>query len=588
MLGTCNRTNAPRDAAPGMNELAPTDATPWSPGLASTIPAHLMARATLFDPANALVDWDTAKALSDVTGIKPLQLATFRAERLAFHHVVIRVTVETHVPDGPAYADLGIALRQMAIDIYNGPVTAELPAITKAFDDMRDKARAFVKQELDTRIYAPPPPPEPEKGFLKGLFSKTPPPPPTRPRDELALTATDQWRKAQADDPLHKACHRALARAVGGVLSHRGALMIDRGVLEDVAVNLVSNDFGSDLISDMVAPLFDKGVETLGLKRLPAQENPVVLNAKGASASGKSTIRSQQKLIARKLGLDWQDFAIVSPDYWRKMMIDYDGLGDDYKYAAMLTGQELEVIDRKLDALMAKKAQSGNVPHMLIDRFRFDSFQTGKNRAENSTLLTRFAARVYMFFLITPPEQTVIRAFQRGIETGRYKAVDDLLFHNIEAYTGMPDLFLNWANTRDRWTHYEFLDNSVAQGETPRSVAFGQNGRLVIADLEKLCDIERFRHVNVDATDPDKVLSRELTRHEAMAFPRRIMAELDEVIYLVPGTDRIFAHATSGKLRLDPKSLPAPFAADDFGDTFEETGDLGTLEAELRSDVIGA
>ena len=33
---------------------------------------------------------------------------------------------------------------------------------------------------------------------------------------------------------------------------------------------------------------------------------------------------------------------------------------------------------------------------------------------------------------------TVELAKKRGLQVGRYKAVDDLLAHNVEAYTGMP------------------------------------------------------------------------------------------------------------------------------------------------------
>ena len=563
------------------------DQGPWSPGLRSTIPARLMPRATLFDPTHTLVDWRTAKSLSEITGLKPLVLATFRPERLALHHVVIRVTAETHVPDGPAYADLGIALRQMARDILEGDVAAHLPDIRVAFETMRKDARAVITAELDTRIFAPAPAPDPPKGFIAKLFAKEPDVP-AESREDRTLSAIDHWTKTNEADPLRAACFTALARSVGAVLSHHGSMMIDRGVLEDIAVNLVSNSHGSDQIGDMVAPLFDSAVKTLGLLRLPAQSEPVVLNAKGASASGKSTIRGQQKRIAENLGLAWKDFAVISPDYWRKMMIDYDGLGEDYKYAAMLSGQELEIIDRKLDDLMAAKAEAGTVPHMLIDRFRFDSFHTGKNRAENSTLLTRFASRVYMFFLITPPEETVVRAWRRGLDTGRFKAADDLLYHNIEAYTGMPDLFLNWAITRDRWTHYEFLDNAVPLGETPRSVAFGKNGCLIVADLDRLCDIERFRHVNVAATQPEEVLETTLSQSDAMAFARRIMGTLDEVIFLVPGSEIVFAKSSGGILSMVPGRLPDGFAPEDFGSDWNEATDLGKLDPDLRSEVIGA
>jgi len=63
-----------------------TEEGPWSPGLTSTIPDRLMPRATLFDPENAFVSWEEAKAQSDLTGLKPAELATFRPERHALHH----------------------------------------------------------------------------------------------------------------------------------------------------------------------------------------------------------------------------------------------------------------------------------------------------------------------------------------------------------------------------------------------------------------------------------------------------------------------------------------------------------------------
>ena len=65
---------------------------------------------------------------------------------------------------------------------------------------------------------------------------------------------------------------------------------------------------------------------------------------------------------------------MISPDIWRKFLLDYTSLGGAYKYAAMLTGHELEIIDQKLDRRMEAKAARGEMSHLLIDRFRFDSF----------------------------------------------------------------------------------------------------------------------------------------------------------------------------------------------------------------------
>src|SRR5207344_3635813 len=111
----------------------------------------------------------------------------------------------------------------------------------------------------------------------------------------------------------------------------------------------------------------------------------------------------------------------------------------------------------------------------------------------SSRLLTRFGDLVYMFFMITPPEMTVERAWTRGLKVGRYKAVEDLLAHNVEAYTGMPELFFTWALDARRRVHYEFLDNSVPAGHRPLTVAFGWNGEMTILDPKRMLDVDRFR-----------------------------------------------------------------------------------------------
>ena len=171
------------------------------------------------------------------------------------------------------------------------------------------------------------------------------------------------------------------------------------------------------------------------------------MNTKGASAAGKSTMRPEQKMLAERIGVDWADFALISPDIWRKQLLDYASLGAAYKYGGACTSEELQIIDQKLDRYMARKAERHATTHLLIDRFRFDSFAPESAEA-GSNLLTRFGHTVYLFFMITPPEALVERAWKRGLEVGRYKAVDDLLAHNIEAYTGMPQLFFTWALSR--------------------------------------------------------------------------------------------------------------------------------------------
>ena len=58
--------------------------------------------------------------------------------------------------------------------------------------------------------------------------------------------------------------------------------------------------------------------------------------------------------------------------------------------------------------------------------------------------MCRFGDSVYLFFIITPPGETVERAWKRGIETGRYKAVDERVSeHLIDAELSVGDFVLS-------------------------------------------------------------------------------------------------------------------------------------------------
>ena len=110
------------------------------------------------------------------------------------------------------------------------------------------------------------------------------------------------------------------------------------------------------------------------------------MNTKGASAAGKSTMRPEQKALAERLGVAWNDFALISPDIWRKQLLDYASLGAAYKYGGACTSEELQIIDQKLDRYMARKAERQATTHLLIDRFRFDSFAPESAEAGSNLL----------------------------------------------------------------------------------------------------------------------------------------------------------------------------------------------------------
>ncbi len=533
----------------------PTEFGAWNPGLESEVPREYLPLSTIFRSDNVLTGVAKAHELSDYCGLPVEELVAFRADRLIVHELLIHVTTSVSVPDGRDYEDLGRNFRVIATTILNRYIAPHRRELAQLFEQLKRQASVKIEREL-AMAFADPKPAvvAEERSLWRRLFViHTPPKRPVAPTEtavERDRRIVSEWRKKSetADNRLDEACFDALNRVATAVMSRRGRLFGDNALLTELAVTLVCNEYGSEVIGDAIAPYFQEAVSRESYRPLPPQEKPVVMNVKGASASGKSTMRPLQKILARKLNFPWEEFALISPDIWRKFLLDYESLGPAYKYAGTLSGIEVEIIDKKLDRRMAARAARGEMSHLLIDRFRFDSFVPDWEGKGSSRLLTRFGELVYMFFMITPPEMTVERAWTRGLKVGRYKAVEDLLAHNVEAYTGMPELFFTWALTTRRRVHYEFLDNSVAEGHPPRTVAFGWNGEMTILDIKSMLDIERFRKINIHAQKPEEVYVDENLAPECnVDFLKRCARLIPIINFADHETGQVYARLNHGK-----------------------------------------
>ena len=560
---------------------------PWNPGLRSQVPRELLHLATIFQPENAFTRAADAQELRDLTGMELSELATFRPQRLALHELLIRVTADFSVPDGSKIEDLGINFRQITRALLARYIEPQMPAIVAAYDALRRRLADLINAEL-AALYAAPDASTatkepPKRGIFAALFRvRAHAPDPELVTDSPRgppLVARWEHAARTADDRVNRAAYRALAKVISALLVRHGDAWGGRELVASLATNLACNDVGSEEIGRLIEPWLQQAARNEGYQRLRRQERPVVMNTKGASASGKSTLRPLQKRLAGDIGVRWSEFALISPDIWRKQLLDYASLGDAYKYGGAFTGDEVQIIDAKLDRYMASKAQRGEMSHLLIDRFRFDSFAPDSNEA-GSNLLTRFGHTVYLFFMITPPASLVERAWNRGLDVGRYKAVDDTLAHSVEAYAGMPTVFFTWIRRIDKKLCYEFLDNSVPAGERPRTVAFGSHDVMNILDVGALLDVERFRRVNIDASAPE-LLFREpalLAPENNTAFLEQCAEQIREINFAHQATGRVYLRVVSGiAIWVDPDSL-----AEAAGDADTRAG-LGALAPAVLS-----
>lgn len=534
--------------------MTPADETgAWNPGIQSPVPPELRHLCTIFRADNVFTSLEAADELHDLTGIPAVELIAFRARRLLLHELLVRISADYAVADGSRIEDLGINFRRMAARVLDSCIEPAMEDIESDFARLRRRAGELAQEALagfGTAVPAAAEVRRPRAGLFARFAARRAEAPVQSevPNWDVVRIADFERRALASEDELERSVLRALRRITSALFNRHGGAWGAPDLIGSLAADLACNEIGGDTIGCTVDALLERAAVSEGFYRLPPQQRPIVMNTKGPSAAGKSSLRPLQKTLAGDIGVRWIDFALISPDIWRKQLLDYQSLGIHYKYAGAMTGDELQIIDAKLDRYMARKYERGDMSHLLIDRFRFDSFAPNSNEA-GSNLLTRFGQTVYLFFVITPPESLVERAWNRGLEFGRYKAVGDTLAHSVEAYAGMPDLFFTWICRTDKSVHFEFLDNSVRLGERPRTVAFGDNDTLNLLDVRSVLNIERFRRVNVAATSPELLYSdrSRLAPEHNTGFLQRCVERFREVNFAEQATGRIYLRLVAGK-----------------------------------------
>jgi len=513
---------------------------------------------TIFRPENVFTTYDQAVELRDLTGLALSELVVFKPQRMVLHEVLARVTADYEVPDaeGASVGSLGINFRRMTQALLRRHLQRRLDWLVGDYAPAREAVARVVANELALAFGREPrSSPQPTRRLdRRGLMSWLGRPLRARSAADDA-PAEDRlvarWSVNARSDPMAAAVYGALLRIVSAIRGLHGGLWGTPDLLEPLVSGLACNAYAGDLIAKRAAPLIATAAAAEGFRPLPPQEQPVAMSIKGASGAGKSTMRPMQRSLAKRMGASWGDFALVSPDIFRRDLLDIDSLGAHYKHFGTFTSHELAVVERKLDDYLARKAALRILPHILVDRFRFESF--APDSEEQRQLLARIANRrlLHYIFMITPPEKTVERAWQRGLEVGRYKPVDDLLGHNVDAYRGIQAFFLARAvQPTELNQHYEFLDNDVPLGEIPLTVAFGWNRELNIVDVKCMVDMDRYCRINLSARGPDELYADPESRivEKNVAFLRTCVRQLPVLNFAHRDTGRIYARYECGRL----------------------------------------
>ena len=485
-----------------------TKYTAWNPGLSATLPKQLCALETIFQAPNVTTNYDEVQELAGLTGLKPEHLVGFTSERLVMHELIVRVVANIHIPEAEHEEDFGINFRRITNDILEQHIAPLYVSIEEEFQHLAASLKSQIDRILIEEVMLEPTPaPVVKKNFWPWDKKTTPQKPPLS-SEEIQFKAIKQLKKTGLahTDPLLKAVYKSSYQILGSVASTRALLGNDRDFMSRIVCRHALNNYGSFMIGKLIEPAIDAAVAANGYQLLHRVEKPVIISLKGASAAGKSTLRPLLKQTMAQRGIESSLYGIISPDIWRRQLLDYDSLGPHYKYSGRFTSNEVNIIDSKLDRYIRRTGlQNQTIPNILVDRFRFDSFSTEQVQKVLHGTYAKYAHTMYMYFVITPPEETVERGWLRGQQRGRYKSVEDFLGHSVEAYQGIPKLIFKWlAHTRPRY-EFTFFDNTVPKGQFPATSVTGNQKGMQVFDPMVFINIERYQKINIYARSLDQV-----------------------------------------------------------------------------------
>ena len=549
----------------------------WNPGIESQIPDGYLQLETIYRPENVFTTREEVDELAGETGLGHEELVTFRPERLALHELIIRVTADIVVLEGEQEEDLGIHFRHIAKRIHDHYIQPQLQDIENSYQTLAKHILSSVNTELEKTLFTPVIASK-KSGFLERLNFFPAKKKPVAVQEstaekEFRIIASFREQGLNCADAEQASVFRSLYRVLGSIANTRGFIGRDQTQLAAITARHATNYYGSQLIGERVASIIDTALDQENYARIADANKPVLISLKGASAAGKSSLRPMLQDMISNLGIKENGYGTISPDIWRRLLLDYDSLGEAYKYAGRLTSFEVNIIDSKLDSYIRKKAeQHRSIPHLIVDRFRFDSFSSEKiSRILHKTYVA-YIDTMYMYFVITPPEETVTRGWERGLARGRYKSVEDFLGHCVEAYSGMPKLLFKWMAYKKPRYVFEFFDNSVPKGVFPKTCARGTQAKLQIFEPLVFINIERYQKINIQARDPASVYadSPRFDIEHNLDFLKQCIARFPAVEFFDPLNNQCFLNVANGVFEItDAETFERIVSDDDLKQVFD-------------------
>jgi len=240
----------------------------WNPEIRSTLPVKYLTLSSMFRPANVFTSIDTANELADFTGLPIQQLICFRPERLLVHELLIRVSADIFVSDGSRYEDLGVNFREVVGRILDGYIAPNLDSIIARFSDLQKDCERRVGEQLAADLFSPPTTVVQSRGgfSLARLFGgkKAQKTMRSEPLEHIHQRILAGWkqRASAEDEALPGAIFASLALVANALIIKHGRIVGDQALLTSLVVGLVCNQYGSEIIGELITAHIDEAICT--------------------------------------------------------------------------------------------------------------------------------------------------------------------------------------------------------------------------------------------------------------------------------------------------------------------------------------
>jgi len=113
--------------------------------------------------------------------------------------------------------------------------------------------------------------------------------------------------------------------------------------------------------------------------------------------------------------------------------------------------------------------------------------------------------------------------------------------------------------------YYEFLDNSVAHKQTPKTIAFGLNEEMYIVEFKCMLDIVRYTKINIDAANPGEVYppAADMEPRANTGFLVDCASKIPRINFVERESGLIYAAMESGRMQWVDSELLQRVIADD-------------------------